>query len=168
MSEVQRFRKALVWALPLYAGTTVVSGWVIVDYLLPTLVSLVHLAPVIRIGVAALLLPFLGAITFVAGVIFVLKAIPIGQALVRKLVKILNFLALASAGVLVLVLPAAMFSQHHFMPTLGYSQCELLKDSPNLWFTDWIKNPDWCVKGKSREWVNEQAARQASPVQLSP
>lgn len=168
MSEVQRFRKALVWALPLYAGTTALCGWVMVDYLFPTLLSLMNLAPVIRIGVAALLLPFLGAITFVAGVIFVLKAIPVGQRSVQQLVKSLNFLVLVSAAVLVLVLPAATFSQHHYMPTLGYTQCELLKDNPNLWFTDWIKNAEWCVKGKSREWVNEQAARQISPIQRSP
>jgi hypothetical protein len=157
VSEVQKFRQALFWALPLYAATTALSGWVIVDYLIPTLASLISLDPVIRIGVAALLLPFLGAITFLAGLIFILKAIPLGQTLVRKLVKGLNYLVLTSAVVLVFALPAALFSQHHFMPKLSYTECDLLKDKPGLWFNDWVKNPDWCVKGKTREWVNEQA-----------
>jgi hypothetical protein len=43
------------------------------------------------------------------------------------------------------------------MPNLGYSLCNILKGHPNIHFTDWVKNPDWCVRGKSREWIKEQA-----------
>jgi hypothetical protein len=43
------------------------------------------------------------------------------------------------------------------MPKLGYTRCNILEDHPTIYFTDWVKNPDWCVRGKSREWVNEQA-----------
>lgn len=25
-----------------------------------------------------------------------------------------------------------------------------------MYFTDWVKNSEWCVRGKSREWVKEQ------------
>ncbi|WP_280190302.1 hypothetical protein [Delftia sp. PS-11] len=43
------------------------------------------------------------------------------------------------------------------MPKLGYTRCNILEGHPNMYFTDWVKNPDWCVRGKSREWVREQA-----------
>lgn len=26
-----------------------------------------------------------------------------------------------------------------------------------MYFTDWVKTPEWCVRGKTREWVKEQA-----------
>ncbi len=47
--------------------------------------------------------------------------------------------------------------QYYAMPKLGYTRCNILEDHPTIYFTDWVKNPDWCVRGKSREWVNEQS-----------
>lgn len=47
--------------------------------------------------------------------------------------------------------------QHYAMPKLGYTRCNILKGHPNIYYSDWVKNPDWCVRGKSREWVKEQA-----------
>jgi hypothetical protein len=26
-----------------------------------------------------------------------------------------------------------------------------------MYFSDWVKKPEWCVRGKSREWVKDQA-----------
>lgn len=26
-----------------------------------------------------------------------------------------------------------------------------------MYFSDWVKNPEWCVRGKTREWVKKQA-----------
>jgi len=48
-------------------------------------------------------------------------------------------------------------SQYYAMPKLGYTRC-ILEDHPTIYFTDWVKNPAWCVRGKRREWVKEQAS----------
>jgi hypothetical protein len=40
---------------------------------------------------------------------------------------------------------------------MGYERCNILQGHPSMYFTDWVSNPAWCVRGKSREWVNEQA-----------
>lgn len=47
--------------------------------------------------------------------------------------------------------------QYYAMPKLGYTRCNILENHPTIYFTDWVKNPAWCVRGKSREWVKEQA-----------
>lgn len=47
--------------------------------------------------------------------------------------------------------------QYYAMPKLGYTRCNILENHPTIYFTDWVNNPDWCVRGKSREWVKEQA-----------
>ena len=47
--------------------------------------------------------------------------------------------------------------QYYAMPKLGYTRCNILEDHPTIYFTDWVKNPEWCVRGKTREWVKEQA-----------
>ncbi|NBB66235.1 hypothetical protein GVN18_44055, partial [Pseudomonas sp. ODNR1LW] len=47
--------------------------------------------------------------------------------------------------------------QYYAMPQLGYTHCNILEGHPNKDSMDWVKNPEWCVRGKSREWVKEQA-----------
>jgi hypothetical protein len=49
--------------------------------------------------------------------------------------------------------------QHGLLPRYGYHYCNLLSGNPTVWFNDWVKNPEWCVRGKTHEWVREQAAK---------
>jgi hypothetical protein len=73
-------------------------------------------------------------------------------------VRTLTFLILWLGGsLLFFVLLLARPLQQHYMPKMGYFECGLLRGNPTLYSTDWIKNPAWCVKGKDRDWVFEQA-----------
>ena len=145
------------WGIPLYLGVAFGSYWLIAHEIVPAIERLVALAPVIRIGSAALLAPFLMAICPVVIALVILKAIPYEGAVVKKLEYALNALVFAAGGALLLILVASTLVQSHYMAKLGYTRCGLLQGNPTMWFTDWVRNPDWCVRGKTREWVAEQA-----------
>jgi hypothetical protein len=71
---------------------------------------------------------------------------------------------LARVGIITLIaLPVFSISgsllQHGLLPKYGYHYCNLLSGNPTVWFNDWVKNPEWCVRGKTHEWVREQAAK---------
>lgn len=66
-------------------------------------------------------------------------------------------------GSLFLMLPLVLavgLLPYRYMPELGYTECYISpsgKTRGRRGPSFWVKNPDWCVKGKTREWVNEQA-----------
>ena len=49
------------------------------------------------------------------------------------------------------------------MPMHGYSICHRLDGSLSMWHNDWVRNPDWCVWGKTHDWVYEQAGLEPPP-----
>ena len=74
--------------------------------------------------------------------------------------KIIFTLGISSALVsLIFITPL----QYYAMPKLGYTRCNILEGHPTIYFTDWVKKPEWCVRGKSREWVMEQARLASGP-----
>jgi hypothetical protein len=87
----------------------------------------------------------------------ILKSIPYKEKLHKKLETFIVYTLILC----ILSIPFCLFIivplQNYAMPNLGYSLCNILKGHPNIHFTDWVKNPDWCVRGKSREWIKEQA-----------
>lgn len=64
-----------------------------------------------------------------------------------------------SLFMLIIGMPLAWFAQNQLMPKIGYTKCNILQDHPTIWFNDWVRNPAWCVAGKSREWIREQAQK---------
>ncbi|WCM93859.1 hypothetical protein M5C99_03780 [Acidovorax sp. NCPPB 2350] len=87
----------------------------------------------------------------------VLKAMPWGGAIVRKMEKVVTWTTVAAVAVTVPVLVVSRPLQNHFLPQWGYSRCDALKGQPTPWFSDWVRDPAWCVRGKSPEWVDAQA-----------
>ncbi len=63
-----------------------------------------------------------------------------------------------------LLIPVTAVLVRSQMPRIGYTQCHVLQGQPTLWFTDWIRDPALCVKGKSLDWVNEQAKQPRRPA----
>jgi hypothetical protein len=148
----------------LFSGTTVIcliglAGglWFICVEFLPTVDGIVSGVPMLRIYPASIvMLPFFlfGSVGYAA---IALRAIPVRDSIIkvfRRLVIWLFWLMLASFlfGVLI-----ASVGQHQYFPKNGYTECDQLQGAPSVWFTDWVKNPAWCVKGKDRAWVFEQA-----------
>ncbi len=130
----------------------------VVHFFIPEVENLLTLAPIVRVSAVSILSPIVGLIGLMLLVALVLRAIPAYEKVAIYLVRTLTFLILwVCAPLLLFVVLLARPLQQHYMPKLGYSECGLLHGNPTLWFTDWIKNPALCVKGKDREWVFEQA-----------
>ncbi len=155
--DVQHLRKNLWWILLLFMGMAVFSGWMTVDFFVPLFADLLREAPSVRLAPMGFLGPFVGGFCVTAIILAILRAIPY-EARVTKWVESVFFILVAMAcifAMLVALLSAPL--QNNYLPKLGYTKCALLDGNPAMWFTDWVKNPDWCVRGKDRAWVHEQA-----------
>ena len=120
-------------------------------------------APVVRIAPAVLLAPFLAVVCFMGMVVSSMRAIPCRASLIKRFEFAAN-ISIAASTIALLLVPVTSIAQRFYMPSIGYTQCHALQGQPTLWFTDWVRDPAWCVKGKSLDWVNEQALR---PVPIS-
>lgn len=122
--------------------------------------DLVNHAPIVRISVALLSTFVIVPLLILGLVVAILKCIPIRWEGMNFLVKLLNINIFVAAVFMIAGVPVLTFMQYHYMPQLGYSKCNILGGHPNMWFNDWVRNPEWCVRGKGRAWVLEQAQRQ--------
>ncbi len=167
--EALEIRKKLWWALPFFIGLAIFCWWgaksVYLDFL-----GLLALDPTVRLMPLILLLgPLVILMCVEIFTLHILKAVPYHGIWLRRLISLTTTTVLAMFGFMVTVPFVSPLVQNHYMPKLGYSKCLLLEGGRfSLWSTDWVKNPDWCVKGKTREWVNEQAALQAPKAQAAP
>ncbi|SDL28050.1 hypothetical protein SAMN04489709_1385 [Paracidovorax citrulli] len=85
-----------------------------------------------------------------------MRAMPCSDRIIKPFER--AFIATVLAGVVtMLLIPVTAALARSRMPSIGYTQCHVLQGQPTLWFTDWVRDPAWCVKGKSLDWVNEQA-----------
>lgn len=156
MFDVKKVRATLLWAIPLYLGLVAGACLLIRYEIIPTIVGVAALAPGVRIAPAALLAPFMVLICAVATILGVMRAVPCSDKSIQPIERFFTVVVLSS-GVALLLIPVISVALRFYMPSQGYSICSDLKDNPTMWFTDWVRDPAWCVKGKSLEWVNEQA-----------
>ncbi|WP_208912622.1 hypothetical protein [Paracidovorax avenae] len=156
MHDVKQIRKALWWGLPLSAalgaGALMMVGYIAV----PMFQDIFARAPGVRIAPAVLLAPFLAVVCFMGMVVSSMRAIPCRASLIKRFEFAAN-LSIAASTIALLLVPVTSIAQRFYMPSIGYTQCHALQGQPTLWFTDWVRDPAWCVKGKSLDWVNEQA-----------
>ena len=124
-----------------------------------TIKGIMEPSPIIRISVGLPIIIFIIPLCIFALILLILKGIPIEWGGVRLLVRLLNISIFAAAAFVVIGVPTLKFLQFHYMPQFGYSKCYDLSGRPTMWFNDWVKNPEWCVRGKDRAWVLEQAQR---------
>ncbi len=153
-SDPREIRKILPIGIP-SALALLAFGYLLTFHILvPTLAALNSPPPVLRIYAGALLGPFILPLALMLLVVPPMKAVPVFESFTKKTEKPFNWLVLANAAALVLVLATSTFLQHRFMPRLGYAECTELQGNPSFWFTDWAKSPEFCVAGKTPEWVN--------------
>lgn len=153
----QQIRKKLWWMLPFFSAMACLAWVATFAFVVPAFHELLQLTPSVRIEPAGLLAPVFGLLCTVIVVLSLLRAIPYNGIWSKRLEWFMNGIVLSAGGVMVVIVFSSTLVQNHYMPQLGYSRCDLLEGNPSLWFSDWVKNPDWCVQGKTREWVNEQA-----------
>ncbi|MDC2859185.1 MULTISPECIES: hypothetical protein [unclassified Delftia] len=157
MHDIQRIRKNAYLGIVLTSLTLLACGFFINEEIIITTHEIKALAPVVRIWPMApfsvFCVPFLLSSIF----LYIVKAIPCRQRVQTKiesiLIKSLILCFISALFCLLFLVPL----QYQAMPKLGYTHCNLLQGHPNIYFSDWVKKPEWCVRGKSREWVKEQA-----------
>ncbi|PPD30939.1 MAG: hypothetical protein CTY21_12255 [Methylomonas sp.] len=67
--------------------------------------------------------------------------------------------AMVVAGLLTII--AQPFATRLYMMHHGYHICQKLDGGLSIWHNDWVQNPEWCVRGKTHDWVRAMAAREA-------
>ncbi|MDA8447841.1 hypothetical protein [Paracidovorax valerianellae] len=157
MFVASQVRKALVWTIPLFLGITAVSFFVVLYGLVPPINAIASNAPVVRIAPASQVAPFVAAFCLIGIVVGIMRAVPCSDRRIKPY-EFAFKIAVVAALVAMVLIPVTSIGQRFYMPRLGYSLCSELEGNPTMWFTDWVRNPAWCVGGKSLEWVSEQAA----------
>ena len=125
-------------------------------------------APIVRIWPGSIIkypLPVLLLAGIISGIF---RAIPWPQAfeyMQRVLVWLLWPFLATMAFAMIGVPPLSSY----YMSTHGYHRCERFElGATRRWFTDWVKDPKWCVPGKGADWVKEQAAKEAKEAAEKP
>ena len=155
--NLTEIRKSLIWSIPLFLLLLTMSIWSILYSLYQTVDDLNKLAPSVRITPFVPIALCVPIISITGIIIAIQKSVPCTEDAMKIPTRI--FLSAIAVGVFIMFfcIFAVTPLQYYAMPKLGYTRCNILEDHPTIYFTDWVKNPDWCVRGKSRKWVNEQA-----------
>ncbi|GKT25537.1 hypothetical protein [Acidovorax sp. SUPP3334] len=85
-----------------------------------------------------------------------MRAIPASDKVIYPFERVFTISVLLG-GIAMVLIPVTSVAQRFYMPSVGYTVCSELQGHPTMWFTDWVRDPALCVKGKSLEWVTEQA-----------
>lgn len=156
MHDIPALRKIMLWSTPLFLGIAASCVWVTLHGIVPVFQGIAARAPAVRVAPAAQLAPFVAVVCLMAIVLGAMRVAKCRAAAIAKFERAFTIAVLAS-GLVMLLIPVTSFIQRVYMPSLGYTACYELQGNPTLWFTDWVKDPALCVKGKSLDWVNEQA-----------
>ncbi|WP_313237955.1 hypothetical protein [Delftia acidovorans] len=155
--RVKQNRKNAIWAIPFAIVLLIADFYLIREIVIPETLDLFNLSPVVRITPLSPMIGSFWAIPLTLIVAVIANAIPFKKQTLKKVECIL----LSSTCVNIFFAAVGFFAilplQYYAMPQLGYTHCNILEGHPNKYFMDWVKNPEWCVRGKSREWVKEQA-----------
>lgn len=160
-------RRSLIYGIPSILFVLVFSIWNTENSFLKTIADLKNSAPSVRITPGDLVGVYFPIMGFTILVSVIQKAIPCKASTQIISERILAISVITGGGIMLFCLLVVTPFQYYAMPRLGYTRCNILEGHPNIYFSDWVKNPDWCVRGKSREWVNEQARLGGSP-ELNP
>lgn len=160
--EIIRLRKFLPIFLPTAALMTAVCIFSIIPNITDAYHDIVNRSPIIRITIGYVLVIPVLPLMLLTSVVLVMKSVSIDGLILNALIKIINYLVFISALFLLILVPAGKYYEYLYLEGIGYHQCNQLRGRPTMWFNDWVKNPEWCVRGKDRAWVLEQAQLQAA------
>ena len=159
--EVQIARKGLLWGVPLCfaLGALILVGSPGTILNVPN--ELRAGAPIVRIWPGSIIKYPLPVLLLTCLVVIVFRAIPWPVAYIRA-GKVAIWVMLVTLATMAFALIGVPPLSSYYMSTHGYHRCELFADAATRrWFTDWVKDPKWCVPGKRPDWVKEQAAKEA-------
>jgi len=154
-----QIRKTIWWFLPICLAVIALGVWVINVDFIPSIKDLFALSPTVRVTAGEVVFPFFVLFLATMFPISIMRAVPVDERYVKpfeSFAKMTAYIMFASVAFSAVV----GIGQYYLMPSLGYSQCNILKGHPTLYFSDWVKDANLCIKGKTREWVREQAAKE--------
>ena len=158
--KVTRRELLLGWgAFPVLLLVTPLMVWCTHHVLFMESIRVWEGAPVLRIYWGALALPFLVIFLMaLVGALIYRATDPESEIIFRHTSKIMmvTLAYMAFPSFILSPILTQLFQRYH-LPEHGYTKCNLLQGNPAYHFSDWVKNPAWCVRGKDREWVFEQA-----------
>jgi len=160
--DVKKVRRGMLWGVPYFMALIAGCYWMTTELLISTVVDIAYRAPAVQITPGALIAPFLATMLILGIVVGCMRTIPLRERIVKPFEYAMLLASLLGVAVMCLI-PVAAVALHFFMPSLGYYPCNILRGSPNKWSNDWVRDPVWCVKGKTVEWVNEQARSATMP-----
>ncbi|WP_208912450.1 hypothetical protein [Paracidovorax avenae] len=160
--EPTHFRKTLYSVIPGILPLIGMSGYFTL-FSIPSLIDdLKQSAPVVRIWPGIALAPTMLPLGFLALFALTMKAMSLGERIIANITRLIDALVVMNFAILLLLACTSTLLQNHYLPRLGYAKCQELKGQPSPWFSDWVRDPAWCVKGKGLEWIKEQANLAAS------
>ncbi len=131
--------------------------------------DLAYGAPIVTADFVLIAVLPLGLVFVILIFVVIAAAIPLSDRLLKKLRAWMSSLILwIPLACWVLMFPAQYVLPYYLMPKLGYTPCKFKTGLSRSNIVYWIKNPAWCVKGKDRKWVLEQAAARAAPAPSEP
>lgn len=155
--RVKQNRKNIIWAIPFAIVLLITDFYLIREIVIPETLDLFYLSPAVRITPLSPMIGSFWAIPLTLIVAVIAKAIPLKKRTLKRVECILLSSTCANIFFAAVGFFAILPLQYYAMPQLGYTHCNILEGHPNKDSMDWVKNPEWCVRGKSREWVKEQA-----------
>jgi uncharacterized membrane protein len=157
MLDAKKIRKTLIWGIPLNVFIFILCIWYIKHAIFNDIKDLIELSATIRITPGAPVVAYFPVILAVGLISSLSKAIPCKTSILKVTERTFNATMLAGLMIMASCLALITPLQYYAMPKLGYTRCNILEGHPTIYFTDWVKNAEWCVRGKSREWVKDQA-----------
>ncbi|WP_139225718.1 hypothetical protein [Paracidovorax konjaci] len=155
--ETKKIRKSLILGGPFLLALLCFTYCFAFKELITTIHDLANISPHVRITVASLATVSALPILALTLVMLMVKAVNPAHKATQWLNKAFNMALFTGIFIMSIGMPAATLLQYLYMPQMGYSPCNILQGHPNKWSNDWVRNSQWCVRGKDRAWVKEQS-----------
>ena len=141
---------------------TILFAFIVLYGIPSTIDELRATPPVIRLTSGIFITPLLIPFAFMAFLVSLTRLLNIGPAYRWLEARMSKFVVWTVApGLIAIALHPIVV--RIAMPMHGYSICHRLDGSLSMWHNDWVRNPDWCVWGKTHDWVYEQAGLEPPP-----
>ncbi len=157
--DVEKMKRVVWWWLPLMLGLIVIGTWIFLRDVPRMYFELQQQAPSLRLRLGTIWFPFVGLLLASFTVLMPLRI----MNLEKWASNVEKYLVTASVVMCLSSLPIILIGGHILqqthLPDRGYTECNKLSGAPSVYFTDWVKDPAWCVYKKDHKWVREQAAK---------
>jgi hypothetical protein len=161
MKTPQELRRMAWYLWPFFLFLAVGSIWLFIGELEQLTQGLRNQDPVLYIQSVGAIAPLFAVLMLVNLAVHITRAFE-HEALASKIEPWFIRLLFTCIILIPIVMVVGSLIQHHYLPKLGYSKCNILFNSRSMLANTWIKPADLCVYNKTTSWVREEAAKRAS------